>query len=574
MPRTVSLRHRSFVSVVGLLALTPHALAQVGTGPNDQLIGAAGPTTDPQMPRVAYNRMDDEFLAVWAESPEVGVIGGDSEIIGQRIDARSGALLGPPIAISAMGGPGPGFAANPDVAYNILRNEYLVVWGGSHSPGFERQIYTQRIDAATGLEVGLDDARISASLTGHADASPAVAHSPLDDEYLVTWEHMDGAIPVTDLHAQKLDGAGNELPPNDSSLGTPGATRPGSVVYNPFADEYFLTWIQGSQVLGLRINSTTVTGAAPPIPASDLAHDSVVMPLTTDVVFNPATNQYLAVWSGPDDELDSEVREIHGRLIDWDGTLLGVDEFPISDMDNDQFYLDPWVPQAMFHPTANRLVVAWMGVEEELVPGGSDAEVFLQVLDGSTGAEVGVNDLRLSDLGPEGDPAFGAGFPALSDGPALSGIAVFTGFDTVAVGAGGDDLYAQLFALPFPAGESVRIGAPANPNVFAPGVTSGPVISGTWDPVVDHCSFMPGAAFDVAVVSAGSVQIPLDPASSLLVDLTAASYSFVAAPGAPFVIPIPAFALLVGAPAYAQAGSWDGVQFDLTNGLDLVFGTP
>ena len=45
--------------------------------------------------------------------------------------------------------------------------------------------------------------------------------------------------------------------------------------------------------------------------------------------------------------------------------------------------------------------------------------------------------------------------------------------------------------------EIVRPGIPPNPSALRPGVTSGPVVGGTWDPYIDHSVFMPGAIIDV-----------------------------------------------------------------------------
>ena len=284
-------------------------------------------------------------------------------------------------------------------------------------------------------------------------------------------------------------------------------------------------------------------------------------------------NQYLVVWSGPSDPVDSEVREIHARMVAADGTLLGPDEITISEMDHASFFLDPFAPRASFNPTSNQFVVTWMGTKDGATPGTADSEVWCQILD-ENGAEIGQTDLRLSDMGPDGDPTFAAGFPAVASATNRSSLVCFIGYDQVSIPAGGTaEVYAQVLAHPFTAIESPRLGTPANPNAFLPGVTSGPILGATWDPVVDHSTFAPASLVDVAVVSSGSAQIPFGPSASILVDLTAATYTFVATPGAPFAIPIPSLASLVGVPAYSQAGSLDGSTIALANALDVFFGT-
>ena len=570
-------RVRPLRVAVCLAALALPAVAQTETLPNDLPLGTLAPGSSSATPRVAYNPVDEEYLVVWAETFQPGVFGGGVEIVGQRVGAKDGLPVGSKIAVSAMGAGGAGFAADPDVVYNYVRHEFLVVWSGTDVPSSaDAEIRTQRIDAGLGIQVGLEDPRISALIPGLSNVGPQVAYAPSTDEYLVAWEQVGSTGATSSLRAQKLDGLGNEVGPDDAAVTLSGLRDLGGIAYGPAAHEFLAVWVAGSQVYGQRIDAATVTQVGPKeFQISDLAQTNPVLPLSSHLAHDPITDRFLVVWSGPDDPVDPEVREIHGRLVDADGTLVGPDEFAVSGLDHPLFYADPYAPRAVFQPSTNHYVVSWMGAVDGLVPGGTDGEVWFQVLDGTTGAEVGLDDLRLSDLGPEGDFDFGAGFPALALGPDLSALAVFSGYDQVGISAGGaSQAFAQLLALPFPSTEIPRLGSPANPNVFAPGLTSGPVIGGTWDPVVDHSSFLPGAWLDVAVVSAGATQIPLDPATSLLVDLSAANYSFVAAPGAPFSIPIPALAVLAGVPAYAQAGSWDGTLVDLTNGLDLVFGTP
>ncbi|MBI5850309.1 MAG: VCBS repeat-containing protein [Planctomycetes bacterium] len=52
-----------------------------------------------------------------------------------------------------------------------------------------------------------------------------------------------------------------------------------------------------------------------------------------------------------------------------------------------------------------------------------------------------------------------------------------------------------------PSAQVPRLGTPPNPNALRPGVTSGPVIGRTWDPVVDHTLFMPAATADFLLLA-------------------------------------------------------------------------
>ncbi len=102
-------------------------------------------------------------------------------------------------------------------------------------------------------------------------------------------------------------------------------------------------------------------------------------------------------------------------------------------------------------------------------------------------------------------------------------------------------------SLTAPSSEVVRLGSPPNPAAFLPGVTSGPTICSTWDPVIDHTAFLPTAVLDVAILFGAPLNVPID---------------------------FPADCTLVGAAACGQGASIDaGGTIQLTNALDIVIGT-
>ncbi len=121
-----------------------------------------------------------------------------------------------------------------------------------------------------------------------------------------------------------------------------------------------------------------------------------------------------------------------------------------------------------------------------------------------------------------------------------------------------------------PATETVRLGQPPNPDVLRPGQTSGPVIGRTWDPVIDHSTFMPDASLDVLVITPDAVNLPIG-FGTLLCDgpsLTVASQ-----PGTPFPVPVPNQPILIGISLCSQAVSLNASSLRLTNALDFTLGT-
>ena len=70
-----------------------------------------------------------------------------------------------------------------------------------------------------------------------------------------------------------------------------------------------------------------------------------------------------------------------------------------------------------------------------------------------------------------------------------------------------------------PAAEIVRLGVPPNPPALLPGVTSGPILGQTWDPVIDHTTFLPASILDVLFVTPTGTNLPLPPLGTLLCDV-------------------------------------------------------
>ncbi|UCE24500.1 MAG: hypothetical protein JSU74_00165, partial [Candidatus Zixiibacteriota bacterium] len=190
---------------------------------------------DAQQAAVAYNSVDNEYLVVWAGDDNVGVVDGEFEIFGQRIDASTGLEIGVnDFRISDVGPPlNRDFdASNPAVAYNSTNNQYLVVWEADDSLNFvgdgESEIYGQRLDGTTAGEIGANDFRISdMGVDGNADydaVSPAIAYNGADNLYLVAWSGEDGTFSGEfEIYGQLLSGStGLSVGTNDFLISTMG----------------------------------------------------------------------------------------------------------------------------------------------------------------------------------------------------------------------------------------------------------------------------------------------------------------------------------------------------------------
>ena len=272
---------------------------------------------DARDPAVAYNSTNNEYLVVWSGDDNTGsLVDGEDEIFGQRINAATGAEVGTDFRISDMGPDGDVAydAIKPAVAHNITNNEYLVVWQGDDNTGSlvdnENEIFGQRINAATGAEVGTDF-RISDMGPDGDDAYdariPAVAYNSTNNEYLVVWQGDDNTGSLVD---------GEE------------------------------------EIFGQRINAATGAEVGTDFRISDMGPDGDDRYNTTAsaVAYNITNNEYLVVWHGDDNT---------GSLVD------------------------------------------------------NEFEIYSQRINAATGAEVGT-DFRISDMGPDGDDAYDAFNPAVA----------------------------------------------------------------------------------------------------------------------------------------------------------------
>ncbi len=431
-------------------------------GTNDFRISNMGSDGDPDLgalnPSVAFNPTNNEYLVVWSGEHDIGtLLDSGVEIFGQRIDATTGKDIGTnDFRISDMGSDGDSRfdTADPVVAFNSTNNEYLVVWAGDDNTGTlvdeEFEIFGQRIDAATGIELGANDFRIS-DMGTDGDTSfiafnPAVTFNPTSNEYLVVWQGSDNTGALVsfefEIFAQRINAAtGEEVGANDfriSDMGTDGdnnfAAFSPAVAFNPTSDEYLVVWNGDDdtsplvdnerEIFGQRLDA--MTGAeigANDFRISDMGTDgdSNFGAFSPAVAFNPTSEEYLVVWFGDDDTsplADDEVEIFGQRINAATGEEVGANDFRISNTGPDGF-LGFFVASTavVFNITNNEYLVVWTGDDDTGALVNEEFEIFGQRIDATTGTEIGANDFRISDMGTDGDDNFGAFSPAVAFNP-------------------------------------------------------------------------------------------------------------------------------------------------------------
>ncbi|MFN7950733.1 MAG: hypothetical protein U0610_03325 [bacterium] len=323
--------------------------------------------------------------------------------------------------------------------------------GGRHERGPER--WQWRGD---GAEVWLGDARVF-------DADGRVIPCSFDVSATATRLVVNGAALASAAYPVTID---PEIGSNDvriSDMGPNGdpaydAFKP-AVAYNSINDTYVVVWEGDDSTGGLVEGETEIFGQVITASGSQTGYSDVRISYaggtgTADykahdpaIAFNSTYGQFLVVWSAdsPDGDLVDGEFEIWGQVVDAYLFPQYGGNFRISTMgpDGDRDY-DANRPSATYNPSPDEYLVVWDG---DTNTGGlvdEENEIWAQRVY-STGVPVGSN-LRISDMGGTGDPAYDAIQPDVTfNTEDLEYLIVWTGDDDS--GSLVDDefeIYAQL----------------------------------------------------------------------------------------------------------------------------------
>ena len=230
---------------------------------------------------------------------------------------------------------------------------------------------------------------------------------------------------------------GGQTGPDDfrlSDLGPDGDAnywaRTPDVAYHSVTGEYLVVWAgddnTGSlvdnefEVYGQRFEATTGAQIGVDLRLSDMGPDGDAAYAGSNpaVTYNPHDNEYLVVWNGYDNapQLVDGGNEIFGQRLDGaTATEIGANDFRLSDMgpDGDPSYAG-YMPDVVYKGDVNEYLVVWSGDDNTAPLVDGENEIFGQRIDAATGVEIGDNDFRLSDMGPDGDPSYDAEHPDLA----------------------------------------------------------------------------------------------------------------------------------------------------------------
>ncbi|MBN1538419.1 MAG: hypothetical protein JW908_16915 [Anaerolineales bacterium] len=261
-------------------------------------------------PSIAYNNQHLEYLVVWYNDRA-----SCDDIRAQRVSV-TGELAGSPFYISAGCNLDRRF---PDVVYNSVHDQYLVVWE-QYDPGTTWYSIQGRRVSGSGQLLDATDITIRSASNLYTPTRPAVAYGSTSDRYLVVWAETWHPTPITyDIYGQAIDHNGN-LDGSRFSIttGTKSKEEP-DVAYNQHTNRFLVVWqeitgipycIYGQQVHNDGSLYQSVITIAYYIVSS-------ISPAVAAIPTSPTNEKFLVVW-----ELlyDTNDHDIYGQLVGEDST--------------------------------------------------------------------------------------------------------------------------------------------------------------------------------------------------------------------------------------------------------------
>ncbi|MDA8969011.1 hypothetical protein N9F48_02975 [Akkermansiaceae bacterium] len=368
----------------------------------DQSTGGGSAFGENQDPAAAYNEVNNEFLVVWAGfgRNDDDFSGAETEIFVRRMNAASGEFLSDETRISDVGTRGNTRidGANPDVAYDAIHNQYLVVWESDSDTGSlvnnEFEIYGQHLNGVDAAEMGLDDFRISVtSAEGNADrdaTNPAVAFNGVD--FMVVWQADAGSVDDKyEIYGRRYSGeTGFQVPTLFTISETGSSSNASRFAENPAicasldaeADNGFLVvWqadlaSQGDVQIHGRYYLESAPGASSMFTISELEDAAGINPACA---YDPVSGNYIVVWETlPYGAGDSS--EIRGQLLaSVSGDLVGTTNFLLSDMgpDNDPDF-NAHTPMVGVNSSNGNFFTTWSGDDDQNGGIEEEFEIFGQ----------------------------------------------------------------------------------------------------------------------------------------------------------------------------------------------------
>jgi hypothetical protein len=331
----------------------------------DEPIAVATTAVHERRPRVAYNSTANEYLIVFEY--DYNGDGSDYDIVGRRV-AANGSL---PAGMFFIGG-----LYNqeffPDLAYNPLANEYLVVFEwDSNGDGSNYDVLGRRVNGV-GAAIGNPFYVGGISVSGNPvhEWQPHVACNSATGKYLVAFDldyFGDGSD--YDISAMLVNSDGTGSGPYAVG-GSGNHERNVRLVYNPTVNEFLAVFdldTNNGDVAGRRL-----TGSASPLGSTFYILATTRADRRPDVALNSASNDYAVAveYDYAGDGVNDW--DIIGRRISASGAYIGNVYFVGGLTARNEHQ-----PVIAYNPAANEFLVAW---EHDVAGNGSDWDIWAQRL--------------------------------------------------------------------------------------------------------------------------------------------------------------------------------------------------
>lgn len=306
------------------------------------------------------------------------------------------AFLGPDLVIMAN----ESAEYSPDIAYNSLHNEYLVVWENEWAGGFH-DVYARRVSA---------DGRIlswfAVATNTNKQINPAVAYDPIYDRYLVVFGYdYYGNGSDWDINGRFIPWNGPDAALLDFGICTwDSDQKHPAVAYGQTVQEFMVSWVNTPAGQPSYISARRVFAAGGFAPGDGFTVSSgPELRDFPDIAYNLARNEYLIVW---DVELNANNLNISGARVNASGVLLpGGDPWLTG-----EFTIAGWPsyeeqPAVAACHTADQYLVAWQSDQDTAK---TDFAIYARYLDGE--AHLGTPYLIDDTTSPERNAAIACDF--------------------------------------------------------------------------------------------------------------------------------------------------------------------
>jgi hypothetical protein len=289
-----------------------------------------------QVPSVAANTNDKEFLVVWQD--ERNSIGSTWDLYGQRVK-QDGTLIGGNFRITNKSYD----SCIAAISYNSKNNEYMIVWSDLLKTWVSCRIYGKVI-SHDGKTIGKTFQVAGSPQSSEIHKNPSIAYNSKQNRFMVVWEKWGSYYPYKyfSISGQCFDAAGNKIGyGTDVSPAPPAGT--GSyhkweprIAYSATNDVYLAVWTEYQStssycqfIMGARIDSNGLK-ILPEFNIADVPGFDEYQPSVSSSQLG-----FLVTFTDTRKK-STQGSNIYAQGVGFDGKLQGAN-FPVCDKQYDQY---------------------------------------------------------------------------------------------------------------------------------------------------------------------------------------------------------------------------------------------